>query len=152
MNSPDVRRQSKMVVYNMYSYLKELVSSKPNAMVKELFLQTHKVTADMCGVSYRTVQCICAEADMTAAAEVLNNIPVLKSPKKKNLQTKPITDLDDFDKSIIPQSVQEFYDRGEYSTVAKLRACLIEKIKFSWIRKIILGNFEKFGIFLQKVQ
>ncbi|GBN38779.1 hypothetical protein AVEN_112830-1 [Araneus ventricosus] len=80
MNSPDVRRRSKMAVYNMYSYLKELVSSKLNAIVKELFLQTQQVTADACGVSYRTVQQICAEADMTAAAEVLNNIPVFESP------------------------------------------------------------------------
>ncbi|GBN01167.1 hypothetical protein AVEN_218001-1 [Araneus ventricosus] len=45
-----------------------------------------KVTVDACGVSYRTVKRICAEADMTAAAEVLNNIPVFKSHKKKNQQ------------------------------------------------------------------
>ncbi|GBL86013.1 hypothetical protein AVEN_89072-1 [Araneus ventricosus] len=82
MNSPDVRRQS-MVLYNLHSYLKELVSSKPNATVKKLFLQMQKVTADPHGVFYRTVLQICAEADMTAAAEVLNNIPVFESPKKK---------------------------------------------------------------------
>ncbi|GBL90617.1 WD and tetratricopeptide repeats protein 1, partial [Araneus ventricosus] len=66
-----------------------------------------------------TVQQICAEADMTAAAEVLNNIPVFESPKKrkKNSGTKLITDLDDFDKSVVHQTVQEFYDRGEYPIV-----------------------------------
>ncbi|GBN53136.1 hypothetical protein AVEN_102427-1 [Araneus ventricosus] len=121
MNSPDVRRQSKMVDYNVYSYLKELVSSKPNATVKELFLQTQKLTANACGVSYKTVQRNCEEADMTAAAEILNNIPVFESPKKKNQRTKPITNLNDFDKSVVRQTVQEFYDRGEYTTVAKLR-------------------------------
>ncbi|GBM61897.1 hypothetical protein AVEN_239161-1 [Araneus ventricosus] len=119
-----------MVVYYVYSYLKELVSSKPNATVKELFLQTQKVTADVCGVSDRTVQRLCAEADMTAVAEFLNNIPVFESPKKENPRTKPITDLDDFNKSVVRQTVQEFYDRGEYPTVAKFRVCLIEKLIF----------------------
>ncbi|GBM93780.1 hypothetical protein AVEN_252746-1 [Araneus ventricosus] len=75
-----------MVVYNVCSYLKELVSSKPNATVKELFSQTQKVTADACGVSYKTVQRIYAEADMAAAAQVLNNIPVSESPKKKKIR------------------------------------------------------------------
>ncbi|GBM31878.1 hypothetical protein AVEN_183285-1 [Araneus ventricosus] len=74
VNGSDVRRQSNMVVYNVHSYLKELVSSKPNATVKEeLLSQRQKVTADACGVSCRRVQRSCAEADMTAAAEVLNN-------------------------------------------------------------------------------
>ncbi|GBL90687.1 hypothetical protein AVEN_219353-1 [Araneus ventricosus] len=81
---------------------------------------------------------------MTAAAEVLNNIPVFESPKKKkNPLTKPITDLNDFDKSVVRQTVQEFYDRGEYPTVAKLRVCLIEKINFSGCAKslwVILKN------------
>ncbi|GBM61144.1 hypothetical protein AVEN_26744-1 [Araneus ventricosus] len=111
MNSPDARRQSRMVVYNLYNYLKKLASSKPNATIKELFLQKQNVTADASGVSYRTVQRICAEADMTAAAEVLNNIPVFESPKKKNPRTKPITDLYDFDKSVVRQTVREFYVR-----------------------------------------
>ncbi|GBN79627.1 hypothetical protein AVEN_125810-1 [Araneus ventricosus] len=107
MNSPDVRRQSKMVVYNAYSYLKELASSKPNATIKELFLQTQRVTAYACGVSYRTVQRICTEVDMNAAVEVLNNIPVFESTqkKKKNTRTKPIIDLDDSDKSDRRQTV-----------------------------------------------
>ena len=129
MNSADVRRQSKIVIYNVYNYLKELMSSKPNATVKELFLQTQKVTADACGVSYRTVQRICAEADRNAAIQ--NNSQIFESPKKKNPRAKPVTGLDDFDKSVVRQSVQEFYDRGEYPTVAKLRICLEEKINFS---------------------
>lgn len=143
MTSPDVRRHSKMVVYNVYSYFKELLSSKPSATAKELFLQTQKVTADACGVSYRTVQRICAEADKSAAAEVLNNIPVFQSPKKKNPRTKRVTGLDDFDKDVVRQTVQEFYDRGEYPTVAKLRVRLIEKINFSGCVKslwVILKN------------
>ncbi|GBM61031.1 hypothetical protein AVEN_264363-1 [Araneus ventricosus] len=102
-------------------------------MVKELFLQTQKVTANACGVSYRTVQQICAEADMTAAAEVLNNISVFESPKEKTQQT--IIYLDDFDKSVVRQTVQEFYDSGEYPTVVKLRVCLIEKTNFSGCAK-----------------
>ncbi|GBL80211.1 hypothetical protein AVEN_29184-1 [Araneus ventricosus] len=67
-----------------------LVSSKPNATVKELFLQTQKATVDACGVSYRIVQRICAEAAITAAAEVLNNIPVLSHPRKKICEQNPL--------------------------------------------------------------
>lgn len=134
-----------MVIYSVYSYFKELLSSKPNATVQELFSQTQKVTADACGagVSYRTVQRICAEADRTAAADLLNNIPVFESPKKKNPRTKLITDLDDFDKCVVRRTVQEFYDRGEYPTLVSLRVCLIEKINFSGCTKslwVILKN------------
>ena len=143
MSSPDVRRQSKMVVYHVYSYFKELVSSKPNATVQELFSHTQKITADACGVSYRTVQRICAEADRTAAANVMNNAPVFDSPKKKKPRTKPITDLDDFDKTVIRRTIQEFYDRGEYPTIASLRVSLSEKINFTGCAKslwVILKN------------
>ncbi|GBM81453.1 hypothetical protein AVEN_214209-1 [Araneus ventricosus] len=131
MNSPDVGRQSEMVVYNVYSYLKELVSSKPNSTVKELFSQTQKVTADACGVSYRTVQRICTEADMTAAAEVLNNIPVFESPKEKKIWEQNL--LQTWMILTKASSVREFYDGDECErpAVAKLRVCLIEKINFS---------------------
>ncbi|KAF8785247.1 hypothetical protein HNY73_010819 [Argiope bruennichi] len=80
---------------------------------------TQNVTAELCGVSYRTVQRICAEADMTAAAESLKYILVFESPKKRNPRKKYVTDLDDFDKSVVCQTVQEFYDRSEYPTVGK---------------------------------
>ncbi|GBN54825.1 hypothetical protein AVEN_133114-1 [Araneus ventricosus] len=82
---------------------------------------------------------------MTAAAEILNNIPVFESPKKKNPRTKPIANLDDFDKSVVRQTVQEFYDRGEYTTVAKIRVCLIEKIKLSGCAKSLCVILKKLG-------
>ncbi|KAF8770996.1 hypothetical protein HNY73_018460 [Argiope bruennichi] len=65
------------------------------------------------------VQRICAEADKTAAAKSLNNIPVLESSKKRNPRTKPVTDLDDFDKSVVSQTVEKFYVRSENPTVEK---------------------------------
>lgn len=132
MSNPDIRKQSKVLIYHVYKYFKELVESKPNTTIKELFQQTQKATSDACGVSRSTVQKICAEADRTLVVDLEGqSIPSFESPKKSSPHTKPITDLDDFDMNIVRRTVQDFYDRGEYPTLQKLKPLLDESIGFS---------------------
>jgi transposase len=150
MGSPDNRKQSKTLIYNVYSYLKELVASKPDATVKELFSQTQKATADVCSVSYRTVQRICAEADRNAASNVVDGTAFFESPKKGTLRKRPVTDLDDFDKCVIRRTIQEFYDRKEYPTCNNLKNCLIEKINFSGCTKSLWKILKTLGFQFKK--
>lgn len=127
-NSPHLRKQSKNIIYRVYNYLKELVHSKPNATIKEVFSTTQEITAAMCAVSVRTVQNICREANENLKTQGELSF---ESPRKKIPHKSWVTDLDDFNKDIVRRSIQEFYDRGEYPTCSKIRDILKEKINFT---------------------
>ncbi|GFS53357.1 hypothetical protein NPIL_43961 [Nephila pilipes] len=88
---------SKLLVYHVYSYLKELVSSKPDATVNES--QTQNATAVAYDVSFRTDQIICADTTVTCNLE--NSASIFESPMRKDQFKRPVTDLDDFDKSVV---------------------------------------------------
>lgn len=136
---PHLRSQSKRIIYNVYKFLKELVSSKPDEKIKDIFAKTQQNTADACGYSLRTIIRICNEGDLT---EVTNNLS-FSSPQKNVSHAKPVTVLDDFNKDIVRRTVQEFYDRGEYPTCLKLKEILEQKIGFSGCIKslsVILKN------------
>lgn len=125
MASTNVRKQSKGIIFHVYNYLKDLMISKPEATVRELFSQTQRTTAEACGVSRSTVQRICAEADRCDIAG-----SSFESPKKNLPRVKRVTELDDFNKSVVRRTIQEFYDRGEYPTCSKIRDILMQKIDF----------------------
>lgn len=86
-----------------------------------------------CGVSYRTSHWICAESDMNS--QQYSNFRIFQ--EKKVSVNKIYYRLDLFQnllqiliRCIIRKTVQAFYDRCEYPTVAKLRVCFIEKKLF----------------------
>lgn len=58
----DIRSQSKKIIYSVYNHLKDLVNSRPDATIREIFASTQEATADACSCNVRTVQRICAEA------------------------------------------------------------------------------------------
>jgi len=60
LNNSDLRSQSKQIVYNVYTFLKEL-SSKPD-LTSNFFKHTQICTGEACGLSKRTVRRICSEA------------------------------------------------------------------------------------------
>lgn len=127
-----MRRQSKNVIYNVYNYFKSLENCEEKVNV--LFRGTQNVVAKACGVSLSTVQRICQEAQQSAPDDVEVQAPApgpsFNSPRKNLIRVKPVTELDDFEKDVIRRSVQEFYDRGEYPTLKKLRDILKEKINY----------------------
>ena len=122
-----MRRQSKNVIYDVYKYFKSLENCEERVSV--FFKDTQNVVATACGVSVSTVQRVCREAE-ESMGDVDVPGPSFKSPRKKLIRVKPVTELDDFQKDVVRRSVQEFYDRCEYPTLKKLRDILNEKINY----------------------
>lgn len=130
----DYRSQSKTIIYNVYSYLKDLVNNRPNATIREVFQSTQEATANACSCNVRTVQRICAEARTSATAVVDDQQPKIsfKSPNKKKIpHQKWVTGLDKFNQDCVRRTINEFYNRGEYPTSVKVREILHEKIEYS---------------------
>jgi transposase len=128
MNGHDLSAQSKTIIYDVYCYLKDLVTNNPNGRVGDIFNQTQKCAAEACKVSLSSVQRICAEA-YNADNSLLDGNVVFKDPKRNGTE-KSITNVDDFEKDVIRRTVQECYDKGEYPTCGKLKEALKEKIGF----------------------
>lgn len=105
IGSPYVRKQSKKIVLSVCNYLKELLISKPNTTIKEIFSGTQKVTADAYGMSLRTVAQICAEARKTSDINSEEAGPMFQSPKKNAPQVKSVAGLDHFNKDIVHRTV-----------------------------------------------
>ena len=57
--------QPKTIIYDVYRYFKRLENCEEKVNV--FFRETQKITAEACGVSRRTVQRICEDADKSAA-------------------------------------------------------------------------------------
>jgi hypothetical protein len=68
------------------------------------------------------VQNVCNEAFSS-----LSDSQVFASPRKA-CKRKHVTDMNDFEKDVLCQTVCEFYDKGKYPTASKLRTVMEEKI------------------------
>ena len=87
-------------MYNVYTYFKHLLNSKPNATVKELFRQIQTATAD---AADRAPDLLPKQKEMQLQSQkVCQYFSHLRKLSRKNL-----TELDDFVKSIVWQNVQE---------------------------------------------
>ena len=113
--SPDIRSQSKGVIYKVYTFLKQL---KDVDDIKSVLSATQEATARACGVSLRSVQRVCEQYRKRMNSETPG--PSFSSPKKKIEHKKPVTDVDDFQKDLIRRKIQEFYDNGMYPTREKV--------------------------------
>jgi len=130
----DTHSQSKKIIYSVYSFLKEL--SKKSDLTADFFKNAQVVTAEACGVGYRTVRRICAEGKNNINPETPNADPTFVSPRKGYKRAKTVTELDDFDSDVVRRTVHEFYDRGEYPT-AQLILNVVKK------KQITLGAFDQ---------
>ncbi|KAL4101216.1 hypothetical protein QTP88_021236 [Uroleucon formosanum] len=81
LNNSDIRSQSKQIVYNVYTFLKEL-SSKPD-LTADFFKQAQIHTGEACGLSERTVRRICSEAKHSEDKPDESNTEGLKVPTGK---------------------------------------------------------------------
>lgn len=139
MSRHDLNCQSKEIIFNVYNYLKDLLTYKPNERICDIFRKTQECAAEACKVSRWSVQKICAEACNTM--DEGDTVCKFSQPNRGVLRVKTVTGIDDFDRDIIRRTVHEFYDRGEYPTCKKLCDILREKINFtgcqSSLRKIL---------------
>ena len=95
---PDTHRQSERIILNVHNFIKIL--SQKNDLTADLFKNVQTITAEVCGVSQKTVKRVCVKDKKSSEAI------------KKGLPCK----LDDFDSDIVRRTVHEFYEKGEYPT------------------------------------
>lgn len=144
----DTRSQSKQIIFKIYKFIKDL--SKQNTINPKVFVQSLKVTAQVCGISERTVRRICKEGkSLENATEGNNDVvverPLFRSPRKTYKRTKPLTELDDFKKDVVRRTVHEFYDRGEYPTGHRILTEVKKKIVWEgtvWSMRTLLKNLK----------
>jgi hypothetical protein len=96
----------------VYTYLKELVTGKPNKKAGEVLAKTQECAAEACDVSRRTVQRICNEAERSMVHVNEVGKPVSSNSSKKVPHVKRVTGSDDFEKDLLRRTIQEFFDRG----------------------------------------
>lgn len=106
----DTWSQTKKMVFNVYKFIKDL--SKQDIILPSMFAQSLKLTAEACGLSERTVRCICKEGkdSLTFKDAVQVQGPTFKSPRETYRRSKPSTELDNFNADIVRRTVHEFYD------------------------------------------
>jgi len=93
----DTHSQSKKIMHSVYVFLKKL--SKKTDLTADFFKCTQDITAQTCGVSFRTVSRIRSEATHSVNTQAL--VPSFKSPPKSYKRVKIQTQLDNFDADIV---------------------------------------------------
>jgi len=129
LNNSDTRSQSKQILYNVYTFLKEL-SSKPG-LTADFFKHVQIRTGEACGLSERTVRRICSEAKHSEdKPDGSKSVLSFKSPRKSYKRAKIVSELNDFYSDVVRRTVHEFYDRGEYPTANLILNALKQKINY----------------------
>ena len=62
--TPDLRSQSKRIIYNVYKFFKELVALKPDGKIGVIFAKIQHATAEACEYSHRRIVRISTEGDV----------------------------------------------------------------------------------------
>lgn len=124
----DIHSQSKKIIYNVYTFLKQL-SQKSN-LTANFFKNAQVLTAQACGVSERTIKRICAEAK-NINLETPGASPTFSSPRKGYKRAKTVSELNSFDSDVVRRTVHEFYDRGEYPSAHLILDVVKRKTNYS---------------------
>lgn len=102
----DIHSQSKKVIYRVYVFLKKL--STMENLSAEFFKKTQKLTAEMCGISERSIQNIVAEVKKYENDDTPTPRSLFASPKKSYKRKKVMTDIDDFNVDVVRLSEELF--------------------------------------------
>jgi transposase len=138
LSSKTLHSQTREVVWNVYKLMKsEAESGKPILDFRKVQERVAKAT----GISQSSVRRIVKEGKLLFSPEVAAGTS-FSTPGKKHRVSKPITGVDDFDKSVIRRTVRNFYIEEKcVPTVKKVLEKLKETINFkggSTSLKIIL--------------
>ncbi|KAE9524162.1 hypothetical protein AGLY_015407 [Aphis glycines] len=128
-SNSDTHSQSKKIIYSVYLFLKQL-SNKPD-VTADFFKNAQVVTAKACGMGYRTVRRICAEAKNSVHPKTPGADPTFVSPRKGYKRARTVSKLDDFDSDVVRRTVHEFYDRGEYPTSQMILNVIKKKTNYT---------------------
>jgi hypothetical protein len=137
-------RQSRQIIYNVYTFLKKLSSDDERANTD--FSKTRELTVEACGTgSAHTISRICSEAKMSVQQK---GFPIFTSRGKMHNMQKWVSNLDDSEKDVLRRTIFGFYYSGEFPKARKLALELTDKINCI----INVQNFYKHWVQIQKNQ
>lgn len=116
-NEGNIHQQCQVVINNVLRFLTEL-KEDPAKLTGVNFDKPRELTSMICGISLRTVDRIKKES---VTGEI-------KSPRKQVRQPRPVTNLHDFEKSVIKEIVTSLYANGEIPTAKKILTVAMERI------------------------
>ncbi|XP_068250360.1 uncharacterized protein [Palaemon carinicauda] len=118
--------QAREIVYRIVKYFdKEKANHGPVMDVRKTLKRTSEATM----IPERTISRICKEGKVTGERY---GKPIFVEQKKQ--QPRTVTNLDDFDKSVLRRTVLDFYARKEVPTLDSITAELKENIEFKGSR------------------
>ncbi|XP_021199802.3 uncharacterized protein LOC110383347 [Helicoverpa armigera] len=133
-----LRRHARKMVFDVYSYM-----AKDGLTEKE----TVKRTSEATKTSERTVRRIVQES---RNSEFLT---AFRTPGKKRNKTKPVTEIDTFDQSVIRTCVHNFHvTNKELPTTEKLRKKLKEDINFNGSERSLRRILNNLGFRWKKAE
>lgn len=106
----DISPQARTLIHNVFLFLNEL-KSDPNKVASLNFNKPREMAAFVCGVSRATVDRIKTEVSQSGSTCI---------PRTNFKKPQTVTNIDDFDKSVLKRTVASFYENGEYPSVAKI--------------------------------
>ncbi|XP_039282804.1 uncharacterized protein LOC111061493 isoform X6 [Nilaparvata lugens] len=141
----DLQSQSKNIISNVLSFFKNLAEN-PEERKKLNFYQVMKLTAQACDVSVKTVQRIKRTLDSVEDDEEVQ----FETPRKRYKRNSTKTELNDFEKQVVRDTVFQYYDIGEFPTANKLRIDLEQKIGYSGSEDSVLRLLKSLGFKFRK--
>jgi transposase len=119
--------QSREIISNVYAFMKEEASKK---MCTIPMTKARERTAAATGVSVRVVSKINKELETLKSRED-GHSKTFSTPGKHRKKSRPITDLDDFDKGVLRRLVYDFHvTKKRLPTAELLRAAMQEATDF----------------------
>lgn len=118
----DLSSQTKSVVAKVLTFVKSL--SDPTVLQTVNFKKSQELTAQICGISLRSVQRCAHEQKSTPVSE-------FSTPRKHYSREKKLINLSDFDCDVVRRTVLQFYDRGEFPSAERVQSELKDKIEYS---------------------
>jgi transposase len=140
MPGPNIvlRRQARKMVYDVYCFMEKEAKTEK---------ETVKRTAEATKTSERTVRRIVKEG---SNSELLI---VFRTPGKKRNKTKPITDIDSFDQSVVRTCIHNYHiTNKELPTIEKLRKKLKDDINFNGSERSLRRIFNNLGFRWKKAE
>ncbi len=141
---PVLHKQAREKVFSVYQYFKlERDHGGPLLSVANC----EQRTADAFNVSLRTMQRIVKEAK---SSEEEKGEVQFHSPGKTWQRNKPVTGLDEFDRSLLRRKVLEFYNKGQFPTAKKLVQEMKQAMGFAGSQSSMLRILKSLGFKYRK--
>lgn len=144
-----LHRQAREIVFKVYNYFKNIneQNSAGHHGAGRNVANAQETTAEACGVSLRTVQRIVSEGKKSFN---VSGTATFRSPGKHPRREKTVSELDDFNKSVLRRTVLDMYREGEFPTAKKLVKKMNEAVGFEGSETSMLRIMKGIGFTYKK--